>query len=113
MLLASALSAHHSDAAYDVQKPIVLQGVVRAFRWENPHIRIDLDVRDAGGAVVTWRVEGNPPGRIRGRGLKDAITIGDRVTIGAYRAKDPSQHSALGYDLLLTDGRRFAIGMDP
>ena len=113
MLLASALSAHHSDAAYDVQHPITLQGTVSRFLWQNPHIRIDVDVRDASGAVVTWRVEGNPPGRIRGRGLKDAIKIGDRVTIGAYRAKDPSQRSALGYDLLLADGRRFTIGTDP
>jgi hypothetical protein len=111
--LTSALSAHHSDAAYDIQKPITLQGVVRAFLWQNPHIRIDVDIRDATGAIVTWRVEGNPPGRIRGRGLKDAIEIGDRVTIGAYRAKDPSQRSALGYDVLLADGRHFAIGSDP
>jgi len=96
-----------------VQKPITLQGVARGFLWQNPHIRIDVDVRDPSGAVTTWRVEGNPPGRIRGRGLKDAIKIGDRVTIGAYRAKDPAQRSALGYDLLLADGRRFAIGMDP
>jgi hypothetical protein len=70
-------------------------------------------VRDADGVLRTWRVEGNPPSRIRGRELKDTIKLDDRVTIGAYRAKDASQRSALCYDLLLADGRRFAIGMDP
>ena len=112
-LLTSAAPAHHSDAAFDLQHPFTLTGVVTRFLWENPHIRIYLDVKDADGTLVTWTVEGNPPGRIRGRGLKDALKAGDRITIGAYRAKDRSQRYALGYDLLLSDGRRFAIGTDP
>jgi hypothetical protein len=107
------MSAHHSDAAFDLQQPITLQGVVSRFVWENPHIRIYVDVRESDGTVATWKVEGNPPGRIRGRGLKDAVKRGDRITIGAYRAKDRSQRYALGYDLALADGRHFAIGSDP
>ena len=60
-LLASAMSAHHSDAAFDHQSPITLQGTVRSFAWENPHIRISVDVREPDGTVATWNVEGNPP----------------------------------------------------
>jgi hypothetical protein len=104
------LLGHHSDAAFDQSQPITLQGTVTKFIWENPHIRVSLDVRNGDGTVAAWEVEGNPPGRIGGRGLKDALKTGDRITITAYRAKDPSQRSALGHHLTLADGRRFIIG---
>jgi hypothetical protein len=104
--------AHHSDTAYDLFQPITLQGTVAKFLWENPHIRVYLDVRDADGKPAIWEVEGNPPGRIGGRGLKDALRPGDRITIRAYRARNPSHRLALGYHLTLTDGRRFIIGDD-
>ncbi len=106
----TAASAHHSDAAFDPRQRVTLRGVVTRFSWENPHIRVDLDVTDPGGTLAAWAVEGNPPGRIGGRGLKDALTIGQVVTVSAHRAKDPSARSARGYELTLADGRRFIIG---
>ena len=107
-----SLHAHHSDTAYDLFQPITLQGTVAKFLWENPHIRVYIDVSDANGRRATWDVEGNPPGRIGGRGLRDALKVGDRITIAAYRAKDPSERTALGFRLTLDDGRRFTIGDD-
>ena len=109
---ALSVVAHHSDTAYDLFQPITVQGTVAKFLWENPHIRVYIEVRDADGRVATWDVEGNPPGRIGGRGLKDALKVGDRITIAGYRARDPAQRSALGYRLTLADGRRFTIGDD-
>lgn len=107
------LSAHHSDAAYDARHAVTLHGTVTKFIWENPHIHVYLDVKDADGTPVTWAVEGNPPGRIGGRGLKDALKVGDLIRITAYRAKDPALRAARGYDLTLPDGRRFVIGSGP
>lgn len=109
-LMMSGLSAHHSDAAFDPHDPITLQGIVTKFIWENPHIWVYLEAKDADGRLVTWAVEGNPPGRIGGQGMKDAVKIGDQVRITAYKAKDPSRRYARGYDLTLLDGRRFIIG---
>jgi hypothetical protein len=109
-LMTIAASAHHSDAAFDPHAPVTLQGVVRQFSWHNPHIRVSIDVRDADGRVATWQVEGNPPGRIRGPGLKDALEVGSHVTVSAYRARDTSQQYARGFTLTLADGRRFTIG---
>ena len=106
------LAAHHSDTAFDPYQPITLQGTVSKFIWQNPHIRVYLDVRDADGRLATWEVEGNPPGRIGGRGLKDALKAGDRISIRAYRARNPSHTRAQGYDLTLSDRRRFIIGDD-
>ena len=112
VLGAGSLAAHHSDSAYDLFQPITLQGTVAKFLWENPHVRVFIEVRDADGRVATWDVEGNPPGRIGGRGLRDALKVGDRITVSGYRARDPAQRSALGYRLTLVDGRRFTIGDD-
>ena len=104
--------AHHSDSAYDLFQPITLQGTVAKFVWENPHIRVFIAVTDAEGRRATWDVEGNPPGRIGGVGLKDAMKVGDRITIVGYRGRDQSQRIALGYRLTLADGRRFDISDD-
>ena len=109
-LIVNAASAHHSDAAFDSRQRVTLRGAVTRFSWENPHIRVYLDVADPGGRRVAWAVEGNPPGRIGGRGLKDALKVGEVVTIRGYRAKDPSTRFASGYELTLADGRRFLIG---
>ncbi len=109
-LIVNAASAHHSDAAFDSHQLITLRGVVTRFSWENPHIRVYLDVAGPDGTRAAWAVEGNPPGRIGGRGLKDALKVGEVVTVSAYRAKDPSTLAASGYELTLADGRRFIIG---
>jgi hypothetical protein len=108
-----AASAHHSDAAFDPRTLVTLQGVVTQFNWDNPHIRMYLDVRDASGRTATWAVQGNPPGRIRGRGLKDALTTGSRITVTGQRARDASQRQIRGLELTLADGRRFIIGTEP
>lgn len=102
--------AHHSDAAFDPRQSVTLQGVVTRFVWENPHIQVQLTVTNADGTTARWAIEGNPPGRIGGKGLKDSLKVGDRVRISAYRAADPSHYSARGYELTLQDGRRFIIG---
>jgi hypothetical protein len=105
-------SAHHSDAAFDPRQLITLEGRVTSFAWQNPHILITLRVTGARG-TTTWDIEGNPPGRIRGRGLKDALKLGDRVRLTVYRAKDGSLAFARGHELTLPDGRLFVIGSAP
>jgi hypothetical protein len=106
------LAAHHSDAAFDPRQLVTLEGRVTSFAWQNPHIHITLQVSGA-GRTTTWDIEGNPPGRIRGRGLKDALKLGDRVRMTVYRAKDGSLAFARGHELTLPDGRRFIIGSAP
>src|ERR1700760_3840206 len=49
-LLALALTvafpcvAHHSYAAFDANRRVVLEGTVRSFHWANPHVTIELAV---------------------------------------------------------------------
>ena len=107
-----SLLGHHSDAAFDPRQLITIEGRVTSFAWQNPHIHITLQVSGPGG-TTTWDIEGNPPGRIRGRGLKDALKLGDRVRMTVYRARNGSLLFARGHELTLPDGRRFIIGSPP
>src|SRR5262245_22227472 len=52
------LFAHHGrGATYDEKKEISIKGTVRQLLWRNPHIGIQIDVKDANGKVVTWNIE--------------------------------------------------------
>jgi hypothetical protein len=109
-LLTASVEGHHSYTAYDEARPILLRGVVTEFRWENPHILVHIEVKDAAGKTAIWIVEGSPPGRVRGAGMKNALKPGDVITVGGIPARNTSLTRALGYEVTLSDGRRFIIG---
>jgi hypothetical protein len=85
--------AHHSfDAEYDSSKPVTITGIVTQLDWSNPHAYVYVNVKDAGGAVKSYKVEMGPPyALVRGGWKRDTIKAGDTVTItGAAAAKDGS-----------------------
>jgi hypothetical protein len=79
--MAVAALAHHSPAIFDRTKEVKLVGVVKEFRWSNPHSWIELNVSD-NGANEQWAVEMNPPTNLVKAGWKSTtIKAGDQVTI--------------------------------
>src|SRR2546426_8988236 len=108
LLFASApVSAHHSFAAeYDNKKPIKFTGTVTKTEWMNPHIYYYVDVKDAGGKVTNYAVEGGTPNNLRRNGWgKDSLKVGDNVTVEGFMAKNGSNH-VNGRTVTLPDGRR-------
>jgi hypothetical protein len=102
--------AHHSFAAqYDSQQLMTLTGTIKEVQWTNPHIYIHLDVKDAGGKVTTWALEGYPPNTLKRTGFpKNVLVLGDTITITAYKAKDGS-HTGAGREVTFKDGsKKFA-----
>lgn len=57
---ACTASAHHSFAIYDADNPRMLEGVVREFRWTNPHVYVVLTVTNADGSRTDWELEQGP-----------------------------------------------------
>lgn len=109
---AQPISAHHSFAAkYDANKLITLKGTVTKVEWANPHIYFYIDVKDASGNVTNWAVEGGTPNQLYRRGWKkDALKIGDVVTVEAFGAKQDDLHHANGRTVVLADGRKVFSG---
>ena len=82
--------AHHSFAAeYDREKPVTLQGTITRIEWMNPHIYFYMDVKDAGGEIVNWAIEGGAPTSLYRAGWrKDDMKVGDTVTVHGYLARN-------------------------
>src|SRR5688572_28017286 len=59
-LAATPTVAHHSRAMFDMGKNITYRGVVKEYRWQNPHCHVVITIA-AGAAdsstVGTWTVE--------------------------------------------------------
>jgi uncharacterized protein DUF6152 len=113
-LLVAAIpaSAHHSFAAvFDANQPVTVKGIVTEVRLENPHSWFFIEAKDASGKVAKWAFEGSTPTSLLRSGVKPGfVKAGDEVTIKGYHARDASQNAAAGRELVLADGRAFAIG---
>ena len=105
------LSAHHSFAAeYDANKPIQVTGTVTKVEWTNPHARIYVDVKDENGNVTNWNFELGGPLQLNRLGWKrDAVKVGDQVTVQGYMAKDGAK-MANARNVVFADGRKIFAG---
>ncbi len=104
--------AHHSFAAeFDADKPVTVKGVITAVRLENPHSWFFLDVTGADGKVEKWSFEASTPSSLIRSGFKPGLVkAGDEVTIKGYHARDLNSNAGAGRELVMADGRAFAIG---
>jgi hypothetical protein len=109
---AASPTAHHSfAAAFDVNQPVTVKGVIAEVRLENPHSWFFLDVKDENGKVQRWAFEASTPTSLLRSGVKPGfVKTGDEVTIKGFHARDASQNMGAGRELVLADGRAFAIG---
>ncbi|MGP0075938.1 MAG: DUF6152 family protein [Bryobacteraceae bacterium] len=89
LCLAPMAEAHHSNSAFYVTKVITIKGVVKEFKWSNPHVWVILTVDDGKGNKVDWKVEGRPPGILARAGwTPKSLVPGETVTIDLSPAKD-------------------------
>jgi len=91
LFLATPAFPHHSNVAFEVNKIITVTGVVKEFRWANPHTWLGLIVDDGKGGKVEWAIEGRAPGvLIRSGWTKNSLKPGETVTVDMSPAKDGS-----------------------
>lgn len=98
--------AHHSAAAhYEVDKTTSISGVVKEFRFTNPHAVVRVGVKNAQGGEDVWSVEWAPTTILRRLGVRpDSIKPGDEVTASGNPARDGSR-DMLMQRLTFADGR--------
>ncbi len=111
ILAAVHVVAHHSFAAqYDRSKPNTITGPVTKIEWINPHARFFMDVKDDTGKIVNWEIELGPPAGLMRRGwTRNALKVGESVTVNGFLAKDGSNLTN-AQTVTLSDGRKIFAG---
>ena len=96
LLTTSSVLAHHSNAAFDGDKVIVVKGTVTEWKWVNPHVWILLSVDDGKGGKADWAIEGRTPGQlVRAGWSKGILKAGDVITVDFSPAKDGTRTGLL------------------
>jgi hypothetical protein len=107
--LAGPILAHHSWGAYDLTKWTTLKGTVHRFNWSNPHISLEVNVKDARGSLQKWVTGGPSPSRMsRGGWDRDTVKPGDPLTVIGNPAKDGSPMMRLG-KVILANGQELIV----
>ncbi len=108
--LAGSAGAHHSFAMYDNDHQVKMLGTVSDFKWQNPHVYIELEAMDAAGAAKHWTIECANPGILNRVGWKfNMIKVGDKLTVIVAPLRT-GESGALLKQVTLPDGRKFNNG---
>jgi hypothetical protein len=92
-MLLNAAYAHHSFAIFDAKQSVTLHGVVKEFRWTNPHVFIQLMADgEPGAAAAEWSIELTSPEHLARAGWKPGtLKSGDKVTLVIHPIRDGSK----------------------
>jgi len=98
---ASPTLAHHSRTMFDMAQNVTYRGIVKEFRWQNPHSHIVIvvgsDATDP-STVGTWDVEASSVSIMVSQGWsRMTYKPGDRITLVAHPSKDGSARVLLFY----------------
>ena len=104
--ISATVAAHHSPAVFDRTKQVKLVGTVKAFRWQNPHTWLEVDVPGPKGKVETWGVEMTSPTYLVRAGWKNnSVKPGDKVTVIVNPLREGDVKSGIFVSITLADGR--------
>jgi hypothetical protein len=110
-LCVGALSAqaHHSLAAFDHDKQIVIDGVVKSFEFANPHSRLIVVERLADGATAEWHFEtAGPSVLFRYNLTSQTLATGEHITVTAHPQRNDPKGGAI-MRLVKPDGTTFML----
>jgi len=122
VLAATSAQAHHSfNDIFDVETVTTLKGTISKIDWINPHVYINLDVKDSTGKITTWGVESPPTNHLRSAGITrqdlwNDASAGEVVTIHVNPARATTKADRpLGLLMRITyaDGHFFHVRGDP
>jgi hypothetical protein len=89
MLTASSALAHHSFAMFDQSKKVTLEGTVKDFRWTNPHVFIQVLVKNDGGGEDEWSIEMTSPEHLVRVGWRPGtLKPGDKIILVIHPMRD-------------------------
>ena len=111
--VAASAYAHHSAAGIDQTKTVTQEGIVKEFKWANPHSWLDVDVPNSKGGMDLWSFEMNPPAYLVRSGWKSStVKAGDKVKVVGrpFMNGDPG---GIFVSVTLPNGQTLAAGAAP
>ena len=112
LAVAAPALAHHSAAAFDTQQEVRVTGTVTEYKFRNPHVYMNLQVRKADGSTAAMEVEAGAASVLNPLGFnKDSVTVGDVVTIAGNPARSNPDKLMLGKDLYKRDGTYYPLNI--
>jgi hypothetical protein len=111
--IATSAFAHHSAAGIDRTKTVTVEGVVKEFKWANPHSWLDVQVTNSKGGTDLWSFEMNPPAdRVRSGWKSSTVKAGDKVKVigRPFMNGDPG---GIFVSVTLPNGQTLAAGAAP
>ena len=111
-LAANPASAHHSYAAtYDVNRPVMVEGVVADMSWRNPHAFLLVEAEDEDGELVVWEFEMSPVVMLIRYGWKpELLNDGDPVIVHGFMARTGTALRAAAREVTFKDGSTLIAG---
>ena len=105
LCIAVSAYAHHSAAGIDQTKTVSQEGVVKQFKWANPHSWLEVEVANGKGGTDIWNLEMNPPSYLVRAGWKStSVKPGDKIKFTArpFKNGDPG---GIFVNVTLPDGK--------
>lgn len=108
----SSVSAHHSPAAFDTSTEVIVNGEITQYRFRNPHVYMTLNVIQDDGSITQMEVEAGAGSVISPLGFtRDAVAIGDRVTVAGNPGRRNPDKLMLGRELYKEDGHYYPLNI--
>ena len=105
-LLAGTAIAHHAPSSvYIMSSLIEVEGTVTDFRYNNPHVRIFIDVVNEDGEVESWIAEGGTPNILLRNGWSpETFKPGDPIHVAGHPPREAGSRFIHMLDATLPDG---------
>ena len=106
LLMSVPLVAHHTATTLYTQKTVTLKGIVKTWRWSNPHCLLTFDVKGEDGQVVQWLAETQAPNTVYTEGYRpNSFKPDDEITVTVRPAANGRPYGLLT-QALLADGTK-------
>jgi hypothetical protein len=112
--LGDMATAHHSNAAYDLDNPKTVEGTVKTVNWTNPHITfvIEPDAK-TGEQPASWVFEVSSPGVLTRSGwTKRSLQPGDHAVFRYAPLRDGNPGGFL-LKVTLPNGQDLSYSLTP
>jgi hypothetical protein len=113
--VAVPIQAHHSfNTFYDMSRTVEIQGVVKSFKLVSPHSEMILEVSDASGKPVEWRITART-GAVNAKreGWKVEEFVGRKVKVAGNPTRREGGTAMAAGVVTFEDGKVVCLGGCP